>query len=109
MVRKIIKERKITIGEVLDVLNEEDELGQFQLRVLDYVKKMTKINGKKSEELVKKLLELGDITEEEAVQIVNIMPKSKEELKTIFYHRKTIIMEEFLNKILEILDAFRRS
>ena len=109
MVRKIIKERKITMGEVLDVLNEEDELGQFQLRVLDYVKKMTKINGKKSEELVKKLLELGDITEEEAVQIVNIMPKSKEELKTIFYHRKTIIMEEFLNKILEILDAFRRS
>jgi len=109
MVRKIIKERKITMGEVLDVLNEEDELGQFQLRVLDYVKKMTKINGKKSEELVKKLLELGDITEEEAVQIVNIMPKSKEELKTIFYHRKTIIMEEFLNKILEILDAFRKS
>ena len=109
MVRKIIKERKITMGEVLDVLNEEDELGQFQLRVLDYVKKMTKINGKKSEELVKKLLELGDVTEEEAVQIVNIMPKSKEELKTIFYHRKTIIMEEFLNKILEILDAFRRS
>ena len=109
MVRKIIKERKITIGEVLDVLNKEDELGQFQLRVLDYVKKMTKINGKKSEELVKKLLELGDVTEEEAVQIVNIMPKSKEELKTIFYHRKTIIMEEFLNKILEILDAFRKS
>jgi len=109
MVRKIIKERKITMGEVLDVLNEEDELGQFQLRVLDYVKKMTKINGKKSEELVKKLLELGDVTEEEAVQIVNIMPKSKEELKTIFYHRKTIIMEEFLNKILEILDAFRKS
>jgi len=108
MVRKIIKERKITIGEVLDVLSEESELGQFQLRVLDYVKKMTKIDGKKSEELVKKLLELGDITEEEAVQIVNIMPKSKEELKTIFYHRKTIIMEEFLNKILEILDTFRK-
>ena len=107
--RKIIKERKITVGEVLDVLSEESELGQFQLRVLDYVKKMTKIDGQKSKELVKKLLELGDITEEEAVQIANIMPKSKEELRTIFYHRKTIIMEEFLNKILEILDSFRKS
>jgi len=107
MVRKIIRERKITVGEVLDVLNEENELGQFQLRVLDYVKKMTKINGQKSRELVEKLLELGDITEEEAVQIANVMPKSKEELRTIFYHRKTIIMEDFLNKILGILEAFR--
>ncbi|RLG60350.1 RNA polymerase Rpb4 [Candidatus Geothermarchaeota archaeon] len=103
MVRKILKERKLTIGEVLDILSKEESLGQFQQRVLDYVKKMAKVDAKRGRELIKKLIKIGDITEDEAVQIVNIMPESKEELKTIFYHRKTIIMEEFLNKILKVL------
>lgn len=104
MVRKIVKEEKITVGEVLDILSREENIGQFQQRILDYAKKMAKMDGEISRKLVEKLLELGDITEEEAVQIVNIMPKTKEELKSIFYHRKTIVMEEFLNKILEIIN-----
>ena len=105
MVRRIIKEKKLTNGEILEVLSKEKEVGEFQQRVLDYVKKTTKVNGEKGRKLIEKLLKIGDISEDEAVQIVNIYPETKEELKTIFYHRKTILMEDFLNKILDVLHS----
>ena len=58
---------------------------------------------KECRRIYKELMKLGDITDDEAVEIINIAPKSREELRTIFYHRKTILMSDFLDKILEIL------
>lgn len=106
MPRKIVSEKNLTLSEVFEALKAEEkerELSLFQKRTLDYIRKFSKTKGKESKMLMKRLLKLGDITEQEAVQIVNLMPKSREELKTIFYHRKTIIMTDFLDTILQVL------
>jgi len=67
------------------------------------VRKFSKMDVKECRRIYKELMKLGDITDDEAVEIINIAPKSREELRTIFYHRKTILMSDFLDKILEIL------
>ncbi|MFQ5711027.1 MAG: hypothetical protein ACE5GD_04510 [Candidatus Geothermarchaeales archaeon] len=110
MPKKTLSERSITLSEVLESLEEEEkkrELSLFQKRTLEYIRKFSKIKGEESRKIMRKLLDLGDITEEEAVQIVNLMPKSREELKTIFYHRKTIIMTDFLDRVLQVLREVR--
>ena len=105
MARRVLKEVKLTVSEVLDILTEEEGGGQFQTRTIEYSRKVSKVDGETARRLVDELLKLGDITEEEAVQIVNVMPETKEELKASFYHRRTILMEEFLEKVLKVLKS----
>lgn len=109
MVKRTIDERTVTVGELLDILTEkEEELDtQFQSRTLEYARKFSHVKGEEEKELMDELLELDDINKDEAANIVNLMPSTKEELKTIFYHRKTILMEDFLDSVQQILDKYR--
>ena len=104
MVKKIISKKFISNLELKDKFEKEGEteLNMFQRRTLDYLRNYAKDRNTEIIE-TQKIMELGDITEEEAIQILNIQPTSKEELKTIFYTRKTIVMDEFLNNILSVL------
>ena len=106
MVKKIISKKFISNLELKDKFEKEKEteLNMFQRRTLDYLRNYSKDRNTEIIE-TQKILDIGDITEEEAIQILNIQPTTKEELKTIFYTRKTIVMDEFLNKILSTLKA----
>ena len=105
MPRRILGERSVSVGEVKGILEKtgEEDLSPFQRRTFEYVRKFSKLEKGRHGRVLGKLLKLGDITEEEGVQILNLMPKSREELKTIFYHRKAVIMSDFLDNILKIL------
>jgi len=48
------------------------------------------------------------LEEEEIVQVVNVMPKSIEELRAILAGGRKIIETQVLEKILSILDKYRR-
>lgn len=111
MPKKILSEKPITIAEVKKILEErgEDQLDQFQRITLDYVKKFSKIDDKKAEELISTLTEKFGIDKVEAVQIVNSMPKSIEELRPFFATaRRRIIGTTQLEAMLKVLDEFRK-
>ena len=109
MPRKIVDETEITISEVREDLEKNKEtLDEFQQRTYDYVKKFTKIKPKKSIELTKKLQEQFEIEKTDAVQIVNCMPSSIEELRGFFVgSKKKIIITSQLEALLKLLDGFR--
>lgn len=100
-----MKEKNVSYSEVKEILGKQgdENLSQFQRRTLEYVRKFSKKDVKECRRIYKKLMKIGDITDDEAIEIINIAPKSREELRTIFYHRKTILMSDFLDKILEVL------
>jgi DNA-directed RNA polymerase subunit F len=100
-----LEERNLSYGEVKEILGKqgEESLSQFQRRTLEYVRKFSKKDAKECRRIYGELMKLGDITDDEAIEIINIAPRSREELRTIFYHRKSILMGDFLDKILEIL------
>ena len=53
--------------------------------------------------MVKQLIEQCELKEEEAVEVVNVMPKSLEELRAFTFGWKKLILTDNLEKILSIL------
>lgn len=103
-------ERKLTIPEVKKILESlgEENLDQFQRRTLDYASKFSKVEAETAEKLVKSLVKDFELEEEEAVQIVNCMPESIEELRTFLAGGRKIIETSKLEKIVKLLDEHRK-
>jgi DNA-directed RNA polymerase subunit F len=108
MVLKKIREVDITIAEVYDMLKDMKNPNSFQARALEYARKMTKVDPSKASELVNRLIEEFNIERDRAVQIVNIMPESIEELRIFFTGLKgKLVTASQLKKILELLNEYR--
>jgi DNA-directed RNA polymerase subunit F len=110
MPRKAIKERVITIPEVKKMLESigEEHLDQFQRRSLDYATKFSKVDFSVGEELVKRLMDEFELEEEEAVQIVNCMPESIEEIRVFLGGGRRIVEASKMEGILALLTEHRR-
>lgn len=106
MVRKILSKQAISNPEMKEILSTEKSLGGLQRRTYEYVTKFSKLPSDKAKKLREELLKIEDITEEEAVMIVNILPKTTEEIRDVFHYRKTILSADFLNRILELVKKY---
>jgi DNA-directed RNA polymerase subunit F len=109
MPKKVLKERVITLPEAKKLLESigEKNLDQFQRRSLDYVAKFSKIEANVAEELVNKLITDLEVEEAEAVQIVNSMPESIEELRAFLARGRKIVKTSKLEEILALLNSCR--
>lgn len=110
MAKKTASEKLLTLSQVKQLLESigEEELDQFQRRTLDYVSKFSRVNAKAAEKLVEKLMGEFSLEEEEAVQIVNCMPKSIEELRTFLAGGRKIIETSRLEAVINLLDEYRK-
>jgi len=110
MSKKALRERPLTIPEVKKLLESlgEDKLDQFQRRSLDYSSKFSRIEPEKAEELVKALIEKFGLEEEEAIQVVNSMPESIEEIRVFLAGGRKIVEMSKLQEILNLLDEYRK-
>jgi DNA-directed RNA polymerase subunit F len=104
-VTDIIKKEVITLPEVKEILErvKPDDMDQIQRWTYDYVGKFAKTNSKMAQKMVKQLVEQCELKEEEAVEVVNIMPTSLEELRAFTFGWKKLILTTNLEKMLNIL------
>ena len=102
-------ERSLTLSEVKRTLESvgEENLDQFQRRTLDYVNKFTKVDSDKVEELVVILVKEHELTEAEAVQIVNCVPETIDELRVFLAGGRKIVEAKKLEKIVSLLSEKR--
>jgi len=89
MVRKILEKKTMTIPEVLEVLEElhkkrKDEFDSFQESSLIYAKTFSKMSANKVAKIKDMLMNSYELDEEQAIQVINILPSTIEELKVIF-------------------------
>ena len=110
MSRKALKERSITIPQVKETLEAigEERLDQFQRRSLDYAAKFSKLDPSMAETLVNKLVEQFELEEEEAVQIINCMPESIQEIRVFLASGRRIMETSKLERMLAFLDEHRK-
>lgn len=110
MSKKAVTEKNLTLPEVKELLESlgEENLDQFQRRTLDYVSKFLKVEAKAAKKIVKKLVSDFGLEEEEAVQIVNCMPKTVEELRVFLAGGRKIIEASKLEAIINLLDEHRK-
>jgi DNA-directed RNA polymerase subunit F len=110
MARKALKERIVTVPQVKEALEAigEERLDQFQRRSLDYATKFTKVDPDKVDIIVKEFVENFEVDEEEAVQIINAMPESIQEIRVFLAGGRKIIETSKLEKILSFLNKYRK-
>jgi DNA-directed RNA polymerase subunit F len=109
MSKRELSENRLTLPQVKKVLESvgEENLDQFQRRTLDYVNKFSKVEAEKAEELLQRLVKEYELDEAEAVQIINCMPETVDELRVFLAGGKKIIEAQKLSQIVELLNENR--
>lgn len=102
---EIDKKEIITLPEVRDILEKvkPEEMDQIQRWTFDFAARFSKLDATTSHEMVEELITKCELKEEEAVELVNILPKSLEELRSFTFGWKKLILTNTLEKMLEIL------
>ena len=102
---EIKKKQAISISEVKEILEKGDpeSMDQIQRWTYDYVSKFVKIDPKDAKKMKQQLVKECDLTEEEAVEIVNIRPTTLAELRSFTFGWKKLILAETLEKMLKII------
>lgn len=88
MVRKVLEKKTMTIPEVLEVLEDlhkkrKGEFDSFQESALIYARTFSKVPVKKIGKIKKMLMNSYKLDESQAIQIINILPSTIEELRVI--------------------------
>lgn len=102
---EVKKKQAVSISEVKEILEREDpeKMDQIQHWTYDYVTKFSKMDAKEAKKLKQELVKECDITEEEAVEIVNIRPSTLAELRSFTFGWKKLILAETLTKMLKLI------
>ncbi len=102
---EVKRKQAVSISEVKEILEKEDPemMDQIQRWTYDYVTKFTKIDAKEAKKLKQALVKECNITEEEAVEIVNIRPSTLAELRSFTFGWKKLILAETLEKMLKLI------
>jgi DNA-directed RNA polymerase subunit F len=109
MSKREVSESRLTLPQVKKVLESigEENLDQFQRRTLDYVSKFSKLAPETAEDLLQKLVKDFEVDEAEAVQILNCMPETVDELRVFLAGGRKIIDTQKLSQIVELLNENR--
>jgi DNA-directed RNA polymerase subunit F len=112
----IIDERPVSLPEVAAILKEKEELyvaGGAELlyeqkRALEHALKFSKINEKDAKEMVVKLSALEmTLGADRIIKIVDLMPKSVDDIRAIFAKERFKYTEEEIKKIIDVVDQYR--
>jgi DNA-directed RNA polymerase subunit F len=108
---KETSENRLTLPQVKKVLESigEENMDQIQRRTLDYVNKFSKVDADVVDGLLEKLVKEYDLDEDEAVQVLNCMPETVDELRVFLAGGRKIIETSKLEAIIALLNENRTS
>ena len=101
----ILHKEVISLPQVKEILSsvKPDDMDQIQRWTYDYVSKLAKSDSMAAQKMIKQLIEKCELKEEEAVEIVNVLPTSLEELRAFSFGWKKLVLTETLEKMQGIL------
>ncbi|MBI4257373.1 MAG: RNA polymerase Rpb4 [Thaumarchaeota archaeon] len=102
-----IRKTIITLAEAKRILKtiDPEKADQIQKRTIDYLEKFSKSEADTASRTKKELTEKCGLTDSEAAELVNIMPKTVDELRVFTSGWKKLLTTETVEKILKILHA----
>ncbi|MCD6558592.1 MAG: DNA-directed RNA polymerase subunit F [Palaeococcus sp.] len=117
--RKKIDEKYVSIAEAQVILKKELEEGlkvnpeeplHYEARLsLEHTERFSKINPEKVQEVKQKLMEAFEwIDDRMATKLVDIMPEDYFDIRIIFAKEEHMPTKEEAEKIVEILDGYRK-
>lgn len=106
---KVIETKPVTMAEAKDILVRREkakELGYEQKLAAEHLKKFTKLNPEDAKKFMTELAAIVRMSDETAVQIANLLPKTIDELRMIFAREKFSLKEDEINRILELVKKY---
>jgi DNA-directed RNA polymerase subunit F len=91
------------VREILEKISKERELNNLQKNVLRHAQEFSKVKQKDIKRLKEKLMKIEIINEKYAAKLIDLMPKTPDEVRVVFLKDKIIPTPEDIQKILEIL------
>jgi DNA-directed RNA polymerase subunit F len=105
-----MEDKKIaTLAEVKETLLERQEEGELtaeQKLALEHCQKFARIDTKKAKKLVKELVELGFVSEVNAVKIADIMPDHADDVRAMFAKERANLDKKDIEKILSVVEKY---
>ena len=107
---EVLNERPITMAEMKEEIEKikkrDSELNFRATKTEEYLRQFEILSTKKAEELMKKIkaLKVPRLKEEYIVKIIDLSPKTAEELKSILSGYMLTITQENLKKIVSELE-----
>lgn len=109
MEEKEFEVRPVSLAEVKNILKklskDRKELLYEQRTALEHAQKFSTLPVKKTDDLVKELMELK-LEESHAFKIADLLPSTEDDVKAIFAKERTTIGENEIKKILEIVNKY---
>lgn len=100
----------VSLAEVKNLLKkvekERESLLYEQRIAFDHANKFSKLPANKTENMIKKLMEIEKIKESQAYKIADLLPKSIEEIQSIFAKERISLTDKDLKVILDIVNEF---
>ena len=99
------KKQVVSISEVKELFQDQDPatMDQIQRWTFDYTTKFALFDAEIARKMKLQLVKECGLTEEEAVELINICPKTMAELRSFTFGWKKLILSETLEKILKII------
>jgi len=99
------KKQVVSISEVKELFQDQDPatMDQIQRWTFDYATKFALFDAEIARKMKLQLVKECGLTEEEAVELINICPKTMAELRSFTFGWKKLILSETLEKILKII------
>lgn len=103
-----ISEAKEIMEEIAKKRQEEGELLFETRRALKHLRLFAKLPADKAKELVEELIKLPQVGKKEvAVKLVDILPRTPDEVRVIYAKEKVTLTPEQIQEILNVLDRYR--
>ena len=106
-----MEKKPLTLAEVRDLIFErwardQSALTPDQRRLFEYLAKFTKVKDPKAaRRAVEVLMSESDLSEEDAIQLVNVLPKTPDELRPFLFRSYPLLDEKAYRGILEVLEG----
>lgn len=109
---QFVEQRPLSLGETKEIVagieKRDKELGFLSNRAKEYLETFVTLAPKKREELIKKLNALGvtRLKDEIIGKIVDFMPKTAVELKTVISGYNLTLSKKDMDGIVEVIEKF---
>jgi len=109
MFGEAIERKPVPIALVKFLLGKLKEKNHEQKVTFEYASKFAKLSWEDAQKLIEELksANIGRLKEKHIVKIVDIMPKTQDELKALLLKEEVALGKEDIQKIFEILAKYR--
>lgn len=106
---EIVEAKPVPMGVAKDIMlkkEKNEEISYEQKLAIEHLKKFTKLSKDKALKLAEEVSGVVKLSEEVLVQIVDVLPQTKDEIRTILASEKFSLRDEEIDKILEIIKKY---